>query len=202
MELDSTERAGIIPRAVNEIFEKLQTRQQTETGVEYAVYVSGLEIYQETVRDLLVSDGNEIPIREDKGGNIIAQGVHEQQVSNVEELMRCVENGLATRVTADNQVHLHSSRSHAVLTITLEQRIRTLKLKNMASRPSSQDTLQNDNYDQAEYAVLRRSKFQLVDLAGSERIKKTHAEGVRLKESVKVCVIILVFNHANAIQHD
>lgn len=34
--------------------------------------------------------------------------------------------------------------------------------------------------------VVRRSKLQLVDLAGSERLKRTGAEGVRLRESVKI----------------
>jgi hypothetical protein len=44
----------------------------------------------------------------------------------------------------------------------------------------------DSTYQDNEEVILKRSKFHLVDLAGSERLKKTGAEGVRLKESVKI----------------
>ena len=68
----------------------------------------------------------------------------------------------------------HSSRSHAIFTITLELR---------AKRQLSQVDIFNQKFEEV---ILRRSKLHLVDLAGSERLKRTGAEGVRLKESVKI----------------
>lgn len=37
-------------------------------------------------------------------------------------------------------------------------------------------------YNIVSRSELKKAKFHLVDLAGSERIKKTHAQGERLKE--------------------
>ncbi|KAK7804502.1 hypothetical protein U0070_013448, partial [Myodes glareolus] len=60
-----------------------------------------------------------------------------------------------------------SSRSHAIFTISIEQRKKNDK---------------NSNF---------HSKLHLVDLAGSERQKKTKAEGDRLKEGETIKVIAL-----------
>ena len=37
-------------------------------------------------------------------------------------------------------------------------------------------------YNIVSRSELKKAKFHLVDLAGSERVKKTHAQGERLKE--------------------
>lgn len=61
-----------------------------------------------------------------------------------------------------------SSRSHAVFTITLNQTMRS-------SSDSDGDT-----------ATHMTSKLTFVDLAGSERIKRTGAEGQRMKEGIQI----------------
>lgn len=71
-------------------------------------------------------------------------------------------------------MHQKSSRSHAIFTIILEQVPRNFS-----------NTKLNQLF-QEELPVFRRSKIHLVDLAGSERLKRTGAEGVRLRESVKI----------------
>jgi hypothetical protein len=131
-----------------------------------------LEIYQEQIRDLLMPDNSskEISIRESKGSITIC-GIHEETVDTAAQMQRCIEVGILNRSTGDTQVHSRSSRSHAIFTITLEER-------------ALQKT--DSMYPEKEEVILKRSKFHLVDLAGSERLKKTGAEGVRLKESVKI----------------
>ena len=60
------------------------------------------------------------------------------------------------------------SRSHAIFTISMEQ-------KRMTSCPSG------DAHDEFGDEILS-AKLHLVDLAGSERAKRTGADGMRLKE--------------------
>ena len=78
---------------------------------------------------------------------------------------RCIEAGILNRSIGDTQVHSRSSRSHAIFTITLEER---------AFRKT------DSMYQENEEVILKRSKFHLVDLAGmnclylnlgSERVK-------------------------------
>jgi len=61
-----------------------------------------------------------------------------------------------------------SSRSHAIFTITMEQ-------KKISSCPSG---VNNDEFGDD----MLCAKLHLVDLAGSERAKRTGADGMRFKE--------------------
>lgn len=65
------------------------------------------------------------------------------------------------------------SRSHAIFTITLEQRRKWDPLPD-GGNPSPEDC--NEDYLCA--------KLHLVDLAGSERAKRTGADGLRFKEGL------------------
>jgi hypothetical protein len=108
------ESKGIVPRAISEIFESLISKsspspsQQTDatrsggnsqTGYEWNLYVSFLELYNEDLVDLLnprpksasssssaVSGGP--TVREDSQGNIVWSGIREEEVKSPEELMR------------------------------------------------------------------------------------------------------------------
>ena len=62
----------------------------------------------------------------------------------------------------------HSSRSHAILIVTVE---------------CSSAALADDGKEH-----IRVGKLNLVDLAGSERQSKTGSEGERFKEATKMCV--------------
>jgi hypothetical protein len=123
------------------------------------------------------STNREISIRENKG-QIVLSGVHEEIVSTPEEMMQCLVAGGIERTTGVTLMHSHSSRSHAILTITME-----------VMGPT-------------EGSVTTRSKLHLVDLAGSERLKRTGAEGVRLKESVKINSGLLALGNVISILGD
>ncbi|KAI8927790.1 hypothetical protein BC831DRAFT_451090 [Entophlyctis helioformis] len=168
---------GIIPRVVKDIFERIHADKRNE----HQLRVSFLEIYQEQIRDLLMpnNDQREISIRENKHGTITIAGIHEESVSTPAEMMRCLERGGYERTTGDTQMHSLSSRSHAIFTITLEQIVKRPLRRHGVSHGQMID-------GENEPIVLRRSKLHLVDLAGSERLKRTGAEGVRLRESVKI----------------
>uniref|UniRef100_A0A4W6F2H6 Kinesin family member 4 n=1 Tax=Lates calcarifer TaxID=8187 RepID=A0A4W6F2H6_LATCA len=151
---------GVIPRVIREIFEEREKR----TDCEFCLAVSYLEIYNEDILDLLCAskDKPAISIREDPKDGIKIVGLTERRVFTAHEMVGCLELGNSARTVGSTAMNAASSRSHAIFTITLEQRRGT---------------------DKADSVV---SKLHLVDLAGSERQKKTKAEGDRLKEGISI----------------
>ncbi|XP_070699544.1 kinesin family member 4 [Pempheris klunzingeri] len=151
---------GVIPRVIKRIFEEREMR----TDCDFCLAVSYLEIYNEDILDLLCTskDKPAISIREDPKDGIKIVGLTEKQVLSAQEMVSCLEIGNSARTVGSTAMNAASSRSHAIFTITLEQRRGT---------------------DKADSVV---SKLHLVDLAGSERQKKTKAEGDRLKEGISI----------------
>ncbi|XP_067874157.1 kinesin-like protein kif7 [Heterodontus francisci] len=165
---------GIIPRALAEIFKLIDEND----AVDHAVKVSYLEVYKEEFRDLLEVEtaGKDIRIREDDKGNTVLCGVKECEVEGLDEALSLLEIGNTAKHTGTTQVNTHSSRSHTIFTITMEQRRglgRTTRLTATAGDPLSS-------------TQVITSKFHFVDLAGSERIVKTGNTGERLKESIQI----------------
>uniref|UniRef100_A0A3P8VUP4 Kinesin family member 4 n=1 Tax=Cynoglossus semilaevis TaxID=244447 RepID=A0A3P8VUP4_CYNSE len=151
---------GVIPRVIRKIFEERESKQDCE----FCLAVSYLEIYNEDILDLLhpSKDKPSISIREDPKEGIKIVGLTERQVSSASEMVGCLELGNSARTVGSTAMNAASSRSHAIFTITLEQRKGTDKVDSVVS------------------------KLHLVDLAGSERQKKTKAEGDRLKEGISI----------------
>ncbi|XP_037605339.1 kinesin family member 4 [Sebastes umbrosus] len=151
---------GVIPRVIRRIFEEREKR----TDCEFCLAVSYLEIYNEDILDLLCpsKDRPGLSIREDPKEGIKIVGLTERQVFSAHEMVGCLEVGNSVRTVGSTAMNAASSRSHAIFTITLEQR---------------------KGKDKADSVV---SKLHLVDLAGSERQKKTKAEGDRLKEGISI----------------
>lgn len=139
-----TELMGVIPRAINHIFELANNPQI----IDIQVHCSFVQIYNENLYDLLRDGSMNAPltIREDSK-EIYVQGLSEYSVKSVADtlmLLKVAEENRAIRETHMNQF---SSRSHSIFTISIEH-------KRMAE-------------DGGEIAY--RAKFNLVDLAGSEK---------------------------------
>uniref|UniRef100_A0A8C9ZTH2 Kinesin family member 4 n=1 Tax=Sander lucioperca TaxID=283035 RepID=A0A8C9ZTH2_SANLU len=151
---------GVIPRVIRMIFEERERR----TDCDFCLAVSYLEIYNEDILDLLCpsKDKPGLSIREDPKEGIKIVGLTERQVFSAHEMVGCLEIGNSARTVGSTAMNAASSRSHAIFTITLEQRRGTDKVDSVVS------------------------KLHLVDLAGSERQKKTKAEGERLKEGISI----------------
>ncbi|KAI5607647.1 kinesin-like protein kif7 isoform X1, partial [Silurus asotus] len=161
----SDDEQGIIPRAVAEIFKLLDENDLSD----FSVRVSYLEVYKEIFRDLLEVEtaSKDIHIREDDKGSIVLCGVKECEVEGLDEVLSLLESGNTARHTGATQMNPHSSRSHTIFTMHMEQR-------RGGSRAASRDS------------QILSSKFHFVDLAGSERILKTGNTGERLKESIQI----------------
>ena len=134
--------------------------------------VSFLEIYGEDVHDLSCpastrnTERASLPVRENDQGLVFVQGLNEIFVQSAEEALEFLYQGTQNRTTASTLMNAGSSRSHAVFTITLDQQV------------NSTDT--EDDVQQMS------SKLTFVDLAGSERLKRTGAEGQRMKEGIQI----------------
>eukprot|EP00833_Pecoramyces_ruminatium_P006424 jgi/Orpsp1_1/1180456/evm.model.c7180000073498.2 len=126
--------------------------------IEYVVKITFIEIYQEQLRDLLHPDtlSKDINIWENNN-TITISGVQEEVVNNLNEILNFIEQGTVSRTTGTTNVHLHSSRSHAIFTIILEQYLK------QHTKEESCNGFENSNNSE----LIRISKFHLVDLAGN-----------------------------------
>ncbi|XP_033271779.1 kinesin-like protein KIF27 isoform X6 [Orcinus orca] len=160
---------GIIPRAIQEIFQNISENLSIDSKIK----VSYIEVYKEDLRDLLELETSmkDLHIREDEKGNTVIVGAKECQVETADEVMSLLEMGNAARHTDTTQMNEHSSRSHAIFTISLHQ---VAKNKEAAE----------DGSWYSHHHIV--SKFHFVDLAGSERVTKTGNTGERFKESIQI----------------
>ena len=93
-ELADSDRIGIIPRAVNQIFSELTKRVQS-LGRKLAIDArnSYIEVYNEDLIDLLAGELGagekpQVTIREDKAGHIIWSGLRDLRVESAADVMR------------------------------------------------------------------------------------------------------------------
>ncbi|XP_053417308.1 chromosome-associated kinesin KIF4A-like [Nycticebus coucang] len=160
-EQENEPTVGVIPRVIQLLFKEIDKR----SDFEFTLKVSYLEIYNEEILDLLCPSREkaaQINIREDPKEGIKIVGLTEKMVLVALDTVSCLEQGNNCRTVASTAMNSQSSRSHAIFTISVEQRKKSDK---------------NSSF---------RSKLHLVDLAGSERQKKTKAEGDRLKEGINI----------------
>ena len=167
---------GIIQMAAKEIFVSIENERSKNPNSDCSVRVAYTEIYNEELRDLL-NDNNRksstsLTIREDKHGSITVEGLKEVAVNSLEELMEVFRIGEANKSVGCTKMNDRSSRSHAILQITL-QRKTTL---------DADDEKENDKCRSNGIVVTTTSTLNLVDLAGSESVRHTGASGIQKKE--------------------
>eukprot|EP00029_Vermamoeba_vermiformis_P008424 TRINITY_DN3944_c0_g1_i1.p1 TRINITY_DN3944_c0_g1~~TRINITY_DN3944_c0_g1_i1.p1 ORF type:complete len:695 (-),score=172.56 TRINITY_DN3944_c0_g1_i1:43-2127(-) len=124
-----------------------------------------MEIYNETIRDLLVENSKPLALREDGDkGTCTISGLTSQVPTSVEEVMELLAIGNARRSQHPTDANKESSRSHAVFQITIRQTDRTANIA----------------------ADVKVGKLSLIDLAGSERAARTKNQGIRLVEGANI----------------
>uniref|UniRef100_A0A669DLL7 Kinesin-like protein n=1 Tax=Oreochromis niloticus TaxID=8128 RepID=A0A669DLL7_ORENI len=153
--------AGIIPRTLHQIFEKL-----SENGTEFSVKVSLLEIYNEELFDLLsptedVSERLQLFDDPRNKRGVVVKGLEEVTVHNKDEVYQILERGAAKRRTASTLMNAYSSRSHSVFSVTIHMKEITLEGEEL----------------------VKIGKLNLVDLAGSENIGRSGAVDKRAREA-------------------
>ncbi|XP_078152877.1 P-loop containing nucleoside triphosphate hydrolases superfamily protein [Carex rostrata] len=162
--------AGVIPRAVKQIFDTLESQ-----NAEYSVKVTFLELYNEEITDLLAPEElskvaleerqkKPLPLMEDGKGGVLVKGLEEEIVTSAHEIFALLERGSAKRRTAETLLNKQSSRSHSLFSITIHIKEAT---------PEGEE-------------LIKCGKLNLVDLAGSENISRSGARDGRAREAGEI----------------
>ncbi|NP_001292799.1 kinesin-related protein11 [Zea mays] len=181
------DQKGMIPRSLEQIFQASQTLNSQ--GWRYKMQASMLEIYNETIRDLLATNrmavqdvgASKYSIKHDTNGNTNVSDLTIIDVTSINEVSSLLRRAAQSRSVGRTQMNEESSRSHCVF---------TLRIFGV-----------NEGTDQQVQGVLN-----LIDLAGSERLNKSGATGDRLKETVAInkslsCLSDVIFSIAKKEEH-
>jgi kinesin family protein 5 len=177
------EDRGIIPRALEEIFQHVEA----DTQFCYDVQIGFVQIYMEMLQDLLNVDveNSYVRIRENPGQGVFLSNLSWWPVNNAERCMELLYRGDSNRNTAFTDMNANSSRSHAIYMVKLEKR------KRYSQEEIERFEREGKGFDKG----MISSTLYLVDLAGSERCKKTKATGIRLDESKTINLALLALGN-------
>ncbi|XP_050250048.1 kinesin-like protein KIN-UC isoform X3 [Quercus robur] len=146
-----------------------------------SVEVSYLQLYMESIQDLLAPEKTNIPINEDpKTGDVSLPGATVVRVQDLDHFLQLLQVGEANRHAANTKMNTESSRSHAILMVHIR---RSVHEKVNDEINSQEKGTKSDLFDGNGIPIVRKSKLLIVDLAGSERIDKSGSEGLLLEEA-------------------
>ncbi|KAJ3214406.1 Kinesin-like protein kif3a [Dinochytrium kinnereticum] len=189
---------GIILRVADQISTHVRSKSSMQkadgTCSQFIVKASYLEIYNEKLSDLLAPKeiSQELKIRMDpesiSGKGLYVQGLSEMRIYETNDYLKLIRSGTKNRTVGETNMNEVSSRSHSILTITIDQMVMK-RQGNMGTLSASSsildfDAISDSQSGQEPLGLLgrKRSKIHLIDLAGSERADATGAVGQRLKE--------------------
>ncbi|KAG0286522.1 hypothetical protein BGZ96_009384 [Linnemannia gamsii] len=164
---------GITPRAVEDIFKYIRENSDRE----YLLRVSYLEIYNESIRDLLSPEAIDLRIHEDKRRGVYVSPLKEEIVTAPSQVMRIIERGNDQRHVSSTDFNAHSSRSHSIFQIVIESRDRSPAT---AGSPTAKPGTKSAS-------AVRVSQLNLIDLAGSEKAtsnEERRKEGAFINKSL------------------
>eukprot|EP00759_Apiculatamorpha_spiralis_P036496 PhF_6_TR36567/c0_g1_i7/m.54014/K17914/KIF13; kinesin family member 13 len=165
--LGSDTDPGISPRLVDDLFAEIEkVTAQGGAATKFEVECTFMEVYNEKVRDLFNKKQKEgeydnVKIRLHPQKGVFIEGLTRKPVATAAQTKLFIERGTKERAMAETKMNAHSSRSHAIFQIQIQQ-------KNGIS------------------GTLRTSTINLVDLAGSEKVGTSGATGDRLTEAKNI----------------
>ncbi|OVA07716.1 Armadillo [Macleaya cordata] len=172
---EDTAARGIMVRSMEDILADISPEVDS-------VSVSYLQLYMETIQDLLDPANDNISIVEDpKTGDVSLPGATIFEIRDQHSFIELLRLGEAHRFAANTKLNTESSRSHAILMVNVRRSVK-----------GREAAISNENGD-ASYlgksskpGVIRKGKLVVVDLAGSERIDKSGSEGHTLEEAKSI----------------
>ncbi|XP_046861736.1 carboxy-terminal kinesin 2-like isoform X1 [Xenia sp. Carnegie-2017] len=164
-DINGRETWGMIPRAMEQVF--FSAEELTSKGWKYEIQASFLEIYNETIRDLLGNPDSKHEIKQvttnngKQANDVFVTNLKTVAVTSSDQVSSLLRKAYENRSVAATNCNDRSSRSHSVF-----------QLKLLGS---------NEITGEQSQGLL-----SLVDLAGSERISQSGSTGLRLKEAQNI----------------
>ncbi|CAM0876484.1 unnamed protein product [Alopecurus aequalis] len=151
---------GLMVLSFRTIFDQIKKDDSSDT---FELSCSYLEVYNEVIYDLLEKSSGHLELREDPEHGIIVAGLRRIKVHSADKILELLNIGNSRRKTESTEANATSSRSHAVLEITVRRK-------------------QKGQYG----SQVLRGKLALVDLAGSERASETNNFGQKLRDGANI----------------
>ncbi|XP_068210471.1 uncharacterized protein [Palaemon carinicauda] len=174
---------GITFLTLMELYRRIDEQKDDKTC---EVGVSYLEVYNETVRDLLQL-GKPLNVQE-SGSQVLVPGLSLHKPKDADDILGMLEYGNQNRSQHPTDANAESSRSHAVFQVCtvifmVRQQDRTANLKSNVSI----------------------AKLSMIDLAGSERGAATGFKGARFREGANINKSLLALGNCcilSLVEHD
>ncbi|CAA0843083.1 P-loop containing nucleoside triphosphate hydrolases superfamily protein [Striga hermonthica] len=151
---------GLMVLSLNTIFDLIEEENCSD---DFEVTCSYLEVYNEVIYDLLEKSSGHLELRENPEQGILVAGLRRIKVNSADRILELLNLGNSRRKTESTEVNGTSSRSHAVLEISVTRK-------------------QHKQYPKQ----IIRGKLALVDLAGSERASETNNAGQKLRDGANI----------------
>lgn len=150
---------GMITSSINKIF--CDINELSVHGWEYTVKGQFIEIYNESIVDLFVTNNSKVKHEikhDDIEGKTTVTNIATVDITSENQAQAILEKANRNRTTASTLANERSSRSHSIF---------MLKIYGKNSKTGA----------------IREGTLNLIDLAGSERLAVSGAKGDRLKET-------------------
>ncbi|KAL0794880.1 hypothetical protein Bca101_066257 [Brassica carinata] len=153
---------GVTEKAVNDIYNHIINTPERD----FTIKISGLEIYNENVRDLLNSDsGRALKLLDDPEKGTVVEKLVEETANNDQHLRQLISICEAQRQVGETALNDTSSRSHQIIRL---------------------QTIQSTHRENSDCVRSYMASLNFVDLAGSERASQSQADGTRLREGCHI----------------
>ncbi|GAA6036650.1 hypothetical protein JCM8097_001272 [Rhodosporidiobolus ruineniae] len=157
----SPTQPGIVFLIMKDLFARIAAKSD---DVDFSLTVSYLEIYNETIRDLLAPESGVLQLRDSQDGMATPANLSTKEPTCAQDVVEWITLGNGNRTVNFTEANATSSRSHAVLRVTVTQKPKAGGLT-----------------DTKTSACL-----SVIDLAGSERASVTKNRGERLTEGANI----------------
>ncbi|XP_038613080.1 kinesin-like protein KIF2B [Tachyglossus aculeatus] len=167
--------AGIYTLAARDVFLLLTEPSYGRLGLK--VFCTFFEIYGGKVYDLL-NWKKRLRVLEDGKQQVQVVGLHEEEVTRVEDVLSLLELGSGCRTSGQTSANAHSSRSHAIFQIILRTRTGDLhgkfSLIDLAGNERGADTSRANRQRQLEGAEINKSLLALKECIRALGRNKPH----------------------------
>ncbi|XP_010515505.1 PREDICTED: kinesin-like protein KIN-7G isoform X1 [Camelina sativa] len=150
--------SGITDYALADIYDYIEKHKERA----FILKFSAMEIYNESVRDLLSTDISPLRLLDDPEKGTVVDKLTEEILRDWNHFKELLSICIAQRQIGETTLNEVSSRSHQILRLTVES--------------TAREYLANDKFSTLTATV------NFIDLAGSERASQSLSAGTRLKE--------------------